>query len=66
MQSYGAQLRRVYLRNVPAHRLTEHFGIEGKDCKSQRMWGFAVRLFPPVMSEAILIKSHQHSSPSMS
>jgi hypothetical protein len=37
-----------------------------KDCNSQRIKEFAVRLCFPVMSKAILIKSHRHDCPDTS
>ena len=47
-------------------RLREHFGRVQKDCKSQEIKEFAVRLCHLVMSEATPTKSHQHDCLNMS
>lgn len=67
MQNCGAQLQWIHLQNIPAPRAQKTLLKMGqRDCRSQRVRDFAIRLCLPVTSVATPIKSHQQDCPNVS
>lgn len=66
MQNRGAKSQWLHLQNTPAPQAQGTLQKRRwKDCESQRIREFAVRLCLPVTSEAAPVKSHQHACPSV-